>query len=114
MTCDSCEFCLHDGLLSLDDCTEDEEGEEYTLYDRVGDSQPRPEEELADRDLVERLFQHLRRLDPEADTIIRMWQENDRISDREIAKALGRPQRTFADQMKRYRKELKKLMKIER
>ena len=41
--------------------------------------------------------------------ILALWQENDKLSDRAIAKALGRPQRTFADQMKRYRTELRKI-----
>lgn len=38
-----------------------------------------------------------------------MWQENWKVSDRAIAEALGRPQRTFADQMKRYRTELQRI-----
>ena len=56
-----------------------------------------------------RLIERLRELDPDADAILTLWQENDKISDRAIAKALGRPQRTFADQMKRYRTELRKI-----
>lgn len=35
--------------------------------------------------------------------------DNPKISDRKIAEALGRPQRTFADQMKRYYTELHKI-----
>ena len=56
-----------------------------------------------------RLIERLRELDPDADAVLALWQENDKISDRAIAKALGRPQRTFADQMKRYRTELRKI-----
>lgn len=56
-----------------------------------------------------RLIERLRELDPDADAILALWQENDKFSDRAIAKALGRPQRTFADQMKRYRTELRKI-----
>ena len=55
------------------------------------------------------LIARLRELDPDADAILALWQENDKLSDRAIAKALGRPQRTFADQMKRYRTELRKI-----
>ena len=57
--------------------------------------------------LLEQLIQRLRELDPDADRIIQMLGEE--MSDRAIAKALGRPQRTFADQMKRYRTELRKI-----
>ena len=67
------------------------------------------EDVIADRDLLARLIARLRELDPDADAILTLWQENDKISDRAIAKALGRPQRTFADQMKRYRTELQKI-----
>ena len=56
-----------------------------------------------------RLIERLRELDPDVDAILALWQENDKFSDRAIAKALGRPQRTFADQMKRYRTELRKI-----
>ena len=41
--------------------------------------------------------------------IIAMWMDDDNVSDRAIAKALGRPQRTFADQMKKYRTELRRI-----
>ena len=59
--------------------------------------------------LTARLIERLRELDPDADAILALWQENDKFSDRAIAKALGRPQRTFTDQMKRYRTELRKI-----
>jgi DNA-directed RNA polymerase specialized sigma24 family protein len=67
------------------------------------------EDVYADRALLEQLFQRLRELDPDADRIIELWKENDKISDRSIAEALGRKQRTFADQMKRIRTELRKV-----
>ena len=47
--------------------------------------------------------------DPDADRIIQMRLDNPKISDRKIAEALGRPQRTFADQMKKYRTELRRV-----
>lgn len=84
------------------------DGEE-TLLDMVPDEAPSIESVIADRDLLERLFARLRELDPDADTIISMWQENWKVSDRVIAETLGRPQRTFADQMKRYRTELRRI-----
>ena len=82
---------------------EDGEG---TLLDMVPDEAPSIESVIADRDLLDRLFARLRELDPDADTIIAMWMDDGNVSDRAIAKALGRPQRTFADQMKKYRTEL--------
>ena len=43
------------------------------------------------RTLTARLIERLRELDPDADAILALWQENDKFSDRAIAKALGRP-----------------------
>ena len=60
--------------------------------------------------LLEQLFARLRELDPEADTIIQLWQDHpEGISDRAIARKLGRPQKTFADQMKKYRTDLRRI-----
>ena len=64
---------------------------------------------IEDRMLLNQLFQRLRELDPDADRIIEMWMDDDKVSDRKIAEALGRPQRTFSDQMKRYRAEFRKI-----
>ena len=66
------------------------------------------EDIIADRELLKRLIARFRELDPDADRIIQMRLDNPKISDRKIAEALGRPQRTFADQMKRYYTELHK------
>ena len=85
-----------------------EDGED-TLMDMVPSEAPAIESIIADRDLLDRLFARLRELDPDADTIITMWMDDDNVSDRAIAKALGRPQRTFADQMKKYRTELRRI-----
>ena len=48
-----------------------------------------------------------RELDPDADRIIEML--GNELSDRKIAEQLGRKQRTFADQMKKIRTELRKV-----
>jgi IS30 family transposase len=65
---------------------------------------------ITGRMLLEKLFSRLRELDPDADRIIQLWKDNPKgISDRKIAKTLGRPQRTFADRMKRIRTELWKI-----
>ena len=67
------------------------------------------EKVIADRMLLEQLFARLRELDPDADTIIQCWLDDYKISDRAIAEKLGRKQRTFADQMKKIRTELRKI-----
>ena len=59
------------------------------------------------RTCLEQLFAKLRELDPDADLIIELL--GNGLSDRKIAEALGRKQRTFADQMKKYRTELRKI-----
>ena len=59
--------------------------------------------------LLKHLIARFRELDPDADRIIQMRLNNPKISDRKIAETLGRPQRTFADQMKRYYTELHKI-----
>ena len=46
----------------------------------------------------------------EADTIIKLWKDHQEgISDRAIARELGRPQKTIADQMKKYRTDLRRI-----
>lgn len=105
--CEKCEHHLGYGLLSLDaPSTEDGstllESEELAAPELM-------EEVISDRILLEQLFQRLRELDPDADKIIEYWKDDSSISDREIAKRLGRKQRTFADQMKKIRTELRKV-----
>ncbi len=104
--CEDCEFRRAGDLLSMDA----PEGDgSVNILDQQEASGPRMEDVVADRDLLARMVKRLRELDPEADTILALWQEDCSMSDRAIAKALGRPQHTFADQMKRYRTELRKL-----
>lgn len=105
--CLTCEYRRSGDLASLD-VPIGEDGED-TLLDMVPSEAPAIESIVADRDLLDRLFARLRELDPDADTIIAMWMDDDNVSDRAIAKTLGRPQRTFADQMKKYRTELRRI-----
>lgn len=102
--CDLCEYHVNN-TVSLDDPLPDGNG---TLGDYIPDDRPSIEDVYADRDLLKRLIARFRELDPEADRIIQMRLDNPKISDRAIARELGRPQRTFADQMKRYYTELHK------
>ena len=103
--CDLCEYHAPD-TTSLDEPLPDGNG---TLGDYIPDSRPSIEDIIADRDLLKHLIARFRELDPDADRIIQMRLDNPKISDRKIAEALGRPQRTFADQMKRYYTELHKI-----
>lgn len=104
MMCDDCEFRRAGDTLSLNA----PEGDgSVSMLDQQEASGPRMEDVIADRDLLSRLIKRLRELDPDADRIIQMLGEE--MSDRAIAERLGRKQRTFADQMKRYRTELRKI-----
>lgn len=96
--CDICSFHCAGDVYSLDKT--DENG--ITLEEKLSDAK-NLEEIVADSMLLQELLEKLRTLDPEADKIIQMWVENPKISAREMARQLGRKQRTFADQMKRYR-----------
>ncbi len=105
--CLTCEYHRSGDLASLD--VPIGEDSENNLLDMGPSEATSIESVIADRDLLNRLFARLRELDPDADTIIAMWQDNYKVSDRAIAEALGRPQRTFADQMKKYRTELRRI-----
>lgn len=105
--CIGCKYHATDDTLSLDIPNPDGNG---SMYDYLPDNSKPMEEVITDRILLEQLFARLRELDPEADTIIQLWKEHpEGISDRAIARKLGRPQRTFANQMKKYRTDLKRL-----
>lgn len=105
--CLGCEYHAAGDMISLDEPTTDGNG---NMYDYLPDSTPLMENVITGRMLLEKLFSRLRELDPDADRIIQLWKDNPKgISDRKIAKTLGRPQRTFADQMKRIRTELWKI-----
>ena len=98
--CEDCEFRCTGDLISLDAPKGDGS---VTILDQLEADGLRMEELVADRDLLARMIKRLRELDPDADTILALWQEDHTLSDRAIAKALGRPQRTFADQMRKLR-----------
>ena len=102
--CDLCEYHAAGDMLSLDVPTEDGNA---NMYDIIPDSAPTMEDVLSDAMLLEQLIARFRELDPDADRIIELLM--DELSDRKIAEKLGRPQRTFADQMKKIRTELRKI-----
>ena len=102
--CDLCEYHAAGDMLSLDVPTEDGNA---NLYDTIPDTAPTMEDVLSDAMLLEQLIARFRELDPDADRIIELLR--DELSDRKIAEQLGRKQRTFADQMKKIRTELRKI-----
>ena len=104
--CLDCEYHAAGDITSLDQPLSDSNG---TLGDYIPDRSKPMEEIISDRMLLKQLFARLRELDPDADTIIQCWLDDYKISDRAIAEKLGRPQRTFADQMKKIRTELRKV-----
>lgn len=104
--CLDCEYHAAGDTTSLDQPLHERDG---TLADYIPDTGEPMNEIIEDRMLLAELFNRLRELDPEADTIIALWAANPNISDRAIARELGRPQKTFADQMKRYRTELRRI-----
>lgn len=103
--CDFCEYSAAGDRLSLDVTTDDGNA---NMYDAIPDREPTMEDVISDAILLKELIERFRELDPDADLIIEMFKEE--LSDRKIAERLGRKQRTFADQMKRIRKELHKLI----
>ena len=105
--CIGCEYHAAGDTLSLDVTNPDGNG---NMYDYLPNNNTPIEELISDRILLEQLFARLRELDPEADTIIQLWMDHpEGISDRAIARELGRPQKTFADQMKKYRTDLRRI-----
>lgn len=105
-SCDLCEYHAAGDMLSLDVPTEDGNA---NMYDTIPDTAPTIEDVISDTLLIEQLFIKLHELTPNADSIIKCWKEDYKISDRAIAERLGIKQRTFADQMKKIRTELRKV-----
>ena len=100
--CDLCEYHVAGDILSLDVPTEDGNA---NMYDSIPDTAPTMEDVISDAILLEQLIAKFRKLDPDANRIIEML--GNELSDRKIAEQLGRKQRTFADQMKKIRTELR-------
>ena len=102
--CDLCEYHTGYGCLSLDGPSEQGNG---VLSDVLPDNGPSMEDILSDALLLEQLIERLQELDPKADLIVECLEDGK--SARDIAAALERPHMTYVDQMKRYRKQLRKI-----
>lgn len=105
--CDLCEYHTSGDMLSLDVPTEDGNA---NMYNTIPDTVPTMEDVISDAILLEQLIAKFRELDPDADRIIEML--GNELSDRKIAEQLGRKQRTFADQMKKIRTELREEINV--
>lgn len=101
--CVECEYHAAGDMLSTDVPTPDGKG---NMYDTIPDERQLIEKITADQDELEMLIARFRELDPEADKIIELLGEG--MSGRAIARTIGRKERTFADQMKMIRTELRK------
>lgn len=100
--CLGCQFSS-DGVMKQDD---DDRGQ---ISCQMQHREPQtPEEVYADAEVLDALLKRLVELDPQGERIFALFKKE--LSDTEIAGILHRPQSTFADQIKRYRKELKKLI----
>ena len=108
--CDDCEFHRPEEYVLLDNPVTTLSGSTLFLRDIIPDDRLSVEHIVINCDLLERLFQRLRELDPDADTILSLWMEDPDISDTAVASALGRPRTTFVSQLKRYRAELRKML----
>lgn len=104
--CLDCEYHAAGDTLSTDVPNEDGES---NMYDYLPDTAPSMEDVISDHLLLQQLTQRLRELDPDADCILEFWTEDYKMSDREVARRLDRPQRTFADQMKKIRTEMRRI-----
>lgn len=103
--CLDCEFYISP-TESLDaPILSDDGATNATLMDFVSDPRARSEKFVADCDLLEYLCARLKELFAEdTEKVLTIWKDHpEGISDRKVAKAIGYPQRTFANKMKRFR-----------
>lgn len=106
--CDICRFHRAGDMCSLD-YPNDEGG---TLLDSTADETDM-EQIVCDAILLKKLIAKLCELDPDGEKMVAIWQDNPDASDREVARQLGRKQRTFANHMKKNREILKSFAQIE-
>lgn len=101
--CLDCEFYIAPSVSLNEPIILDDRSSDSTLGDYVSDPNTLTEKIAADRDLLLFLCARLKEIDPDAEKIIQIWKNHPAgISNRKIANMLGRSQRTFADEMKRF------------
>lgn len=108
MDCALCEYGSVGNRVYMQSDEEDADD----LFENIGDERADTERDVTDKMLLEEVLDRFRELDPEADKIISMYVENPDISDREIARRLGRGQSTFQKQIAKYRAKLKEIQDL--
>jgi len=103
--CLICEYRAPGDVLSLDATNDGDESANFYNSEMLSNNDM--EDIITDRLLLESLLNRMTELDPDGARIYELLGEG--LSDRAIAETLGRKQRTFADQMKKYRHELHKV-----
>ena len=109
--CDGC--CLDCPYRITDTLSLDQENEYGSnLYDLVATNDCPIDQHCAEKQLLSLVIGRLRELDAEADKMLMIWVQEGVISDREMARRLGRKQSTFAKQINRIRMELRIICKL--
>ena len=100
--CDRCRYHIPDpALLHLDAPIKMDEN--LSLMDTIADDAPRPEEIIADKELLDALIRELAQLDERER---RMCELMSTFSEREAAKQMGMPRNTLAYQWAKLRDKL--------
>lgn len=102
--CQDCEFNTPGDTISLDMPINNENGDETNLLDVIEDASPSIESILCDKDELDKLFEQLNKLIPEAIEIGKL--RLDGFSDEEIAKSIGIKRTTFLSRLKKIKEQL--------
>jgi DNA-directed RNA polymerase specialized sigma24 family protein len=103
--CLACEYRAAGDTLSLNEICENENGEEFSMLDKLVDESVRIEEIITDKAVLEQLFHRLDEMMPEARRIGELRLAG--LTDTEIAKALGVARTTFLSRIKKAAEILK-------
>ena len=108
-TCDGdclvCPYRAAGDMHSLDYTLENENGDEFSMLDKLEDGSPSIEEVVTDKLVLEQLFIRLAKIMPEARRIGELRLAG--LSDTEIANAIGVSRTTFLSRLKKVAQTLK-------
>ena len=104
--CDDCEYGIPGNTVSIDSESFEKFYSEWELRQSAAIEM---EDTVERNDLLERVIARFRELDKDADVIVSLWRDDERMTQSAIAKALGRSRQTFSYQMTRYRNEFRKI-----
>ena len=102
--CCNCEFRKAGDMISLDHLEESDDGEDCSTFDAMTGATPSIEGALCDRIELERLFERLNELMPEARQIGQLRQKG--LSDEAIARVIGIKRTTFLSRLKKVKAQL--------